>query len=360
MAENLNVRGVDSPVAVSYSLLAALVRHIPLEESILKMQGIGISSIHYDIADEVITLPAGLSHELRKISNLPFDYHIANANPEDSIRNVKLSNGDFICAHLESSADWYQLSKQAKEFGANFGMAINVQTEWSELKPFVKSHHPDFVLIMAAEAGRSGGSFNFKTLEKNHRLREAFPKLRIHVDGGIDDLAAASLKGLDVQLLVSGSYIHSGSEARERVAFLRGVPDNPSLISLLRTNTPIVPYDATFHDILSAIDRGGIGCTAVVDTKGFYFGLITDFDIRTNISKFGLPIESRAEEICNKNSFTALPDEDFWSFMLRMQTSGNMHTVVPLVTPGQELVGILRTQDALFREFKNGGCSVSF
>jgi len=239
-------------------------------------------------------------------------------------------------------------------------MALNVQTEWSELKPLVKVHNPDFVLIMAAEAGRSGGTFDFKTLEKIHRLRDTFPSLRIHVDGGIDDLAAASLKGLDVQLLVSGSFIHSGSEARERVAFLRGVPDNPSLSSLLRNYTPIVPYDARWDDILSALDKGGIGCTTVVDAKGLYLGIITDLDIRINISKFGLNVESTAEEICNKNSFTALPDEDFWSFMLRMQTSGNMHTVIPLVTHGRELVGVLRTQDALFREFKNGGRNVSF
>jgi len=349
MTNELNMRSVESPVAISYSLLAALVRHVPLEESILKMQSIGISSIHYDIADEVVTLPAVLSHELREISNLAFDYHIANVDPNDSIRDVKLHVDDFICAHIESSVDWSQLSNHAKKFGAKFGMGLNVGTDWSELQPLVKSHKPDFVLIMAAEAGRSGGSFDFKTLEKIHRLRETFTDLRIHVDGGIDDLAAASLRGLDVQLLVSGSYIHSGSEASERLAFLRGVPDNPPLASLLRSHSPVVPHDAAWADILKALEVGGIGCTAVVDGEGLYLGIITDYDIRIHISKSGDPVECRAEEICNKNSFTALPDEDFWTFMLRIQNKQAMHTVVPLVTHSRELLGIVRTQDVLFR-----------
>jgi CBS domain-containing protein len=233
-------------------------------------------------------------------------------------------------------------------------MGLNVGTDWRELQPLVESFDPDFVLVMAAEAGRSGGTFDFKTLEKIHKLRDLFPDLRVHVDGGIDDLAAASLRGLGVQLLVSGSYIHSGSEASERLAFLRGVPDNPSLLSLLRDITPSVPFDASWDEVLDALEIGGVGCTAVLDSNGLYLGIITDYDIRVCISENGLSAQVKAEEICNKNSFTALPDEDFWTFMIRMQGSKRMHTVIPLVTTDRRLLGIVRTQDVLFRNPRFG------
>lgn len=352
MNEKLELRGIETPAAISYSLLAALVRHLNLDESIIKMQEIGISSIHYDIADEAVTLSAELSHTLRTNSSLAFDYHIAKNDPSKSIDTVALREGDFICAHIESLVNWYQLSSRARDSGAKFGVGLNVVTDWHELEPVIHNFNPDFVLIMAAEAGKSGGSFDYKTLEKIHRARESFPHLRIHVDGGIDDLAAASLRGLGVELLVSGSYIHSGSEAKERLAFLQGVPDNPRLVSLLRGKTPFVFQDAGWGQIIDALEYGGIGCTAVLNENKDFIGIITDHDIRVNISNGIIPSKATAGEICNKNSFIASPDEDFWTFMLRMQKNKAMHTVVPLVSDSGELIGIVRTQDALFRDTK--------
>ena len=354
MSEKLSMRGIEAPAAISYSLLAALVRHLPLEDSIVKMEKIGISSIHYDIADELVTLPADLSHQLRVNSSLAFDYHIAKKDPRDAIDSINLKVGDFVCAHIESSVNWTSLANRAKDTGASFGIGLNVTTEWTELIPKIKENSPDFVLVMAAEAGRSGGSFDFKTLEKIHRIRETYSDLRIHVDGGIDDLAAASLRGLGVNLLVSGSYIHSGAEAKDRLAFLQGMPDNPLLESLLGEKLPQVTEDSNWSEIVRALEFGEIGCVAVVDLSSKYLGIITDHDVRVYISRGNQIADCKAGAICNRSSFTAAPDEDFWSFMLRMQKNKAMHTVVPLVSASGHLVGILKTQDALFRKTSQG------
>lgn len=354
MSEKLSMRGIETPASISYSLLAALVRHLPLEDSIVKMEKIGISSIHYDIADEVVTLPAELSHQLRSNSSLAFDYHIAKSDPAEAISAISLKQGDFVCAHVEASVNWPSLVSRAKESGASFGIGLNVGTEWSELVPRIEAFNPDFILVMAAEAGRSGGSFDFKTLEKIHRIRESYNDLRIHVDGGIDDLAAASLRGLGVNLLVSGSYIHSGSEAKDRLAFLQGIPDNPLLFSLLGEKLPKVYEDSNWSEIVQALEYGEIGCVAVLDATSKYIGIITDHDIRVYVSQGYQLADCKAGSICNRRSFTAAPDEDFWNFMLRMQGNKSMHTVVPLVEQSGHLVGILRTQDALFRRTSQG------
>lgn len=354
MSEKLSLRGVETPAAISYSLLAALVRHLPLEESVTKMEEIGISSIHYDIADELVTLAPELSHQLRANSPIAFDYHIAKSDPKDAIETISLKEGDFVCAHVESSVEWPSLVNRSKDSGAFFGIGLNVSTEWTELVPKIKAFNPDFVLVMAAEAGRSGGSFDFKTLEKIHRIRENFQDLRVHVDGGIDDLAAASLRGLGVNLLVSGSYIHSGAEAKNRLAFLQGMPDNPQLESLLSGKIPQVSENSDWNEIIQALEYGGIGCVAVVSESSSYVGIITDHDIRVFISRGNQINDCKAGDICNRNSFTAAPDDDFWNFMLRMQKNKAMHTVVPLVDKSGRLVGILRTQDALFRNTNQG------
>jgi predicted transcriptional regulator len=227
---------------------------------------------------------------------------------------------------------------------------MNVSTDWTSLTPLIVEYSPDFVLVMAAEAGRSGGSFDFKTLEKIHKIRENFPGLRVHVDGGIDGLAAASLRGLGVELLVSGSYLHSGNVASEKVAYLQGVPDNPRLADLQQGHSPSVDWNDGWDDVIRSIEKGGIGCTAVLKDGKKYLGIITDHDIRVHISEGALPISSTARDLCNQNSFTAHPDEDFWTFMLRMQNNRAMHTVAPLVDEESNYFGIIRTQDVLFRK----------
>ena len=345
----IKVRGMDNPATISYSLLAALVRHLPLDESIRKMEAAGIGSVHYDIADELVTLAPEISHELRNSTSLAFDYHIAMKNPNIALKNVSLKLNDYVCAHSESNVDWRQISSLAHSSGAYFGIGLNVATEWLSVKDLVSLHKPDFVLVMAAEAGRSGGTFDYRTLEKIHNIKSEFPNLRIHVDGGIDDLAAASLRGHGVDLLVSGSYLHSGNEAREKVAYLQGVPDNPKLIELLRNESPSVRNDASWEKVIESIESGHIGCTAVLDDNGKYAGLITDHDIRVHISEGVVPRSIAAIDLCNKKSFTANPEEDYWTLMLKMQNNKAMFTVIPLVDEDFNFSGIIRTQDVLFR-----------
>jgi len=360
MEEKIYLRGALPTTHVSYSLLAALVRHLPLDESILKMYKYGVSAIHFDIADEIITLDPKLSYKLHELTPLPFDYHIAKNLPDETIKEVNLKEGDLICAHLESMVNWALISNRARDLNSKFGIAINVKTNWEDLVPHILRHQPNFVLVMAAEAGRSGGAFDLKTIEKIYRLRDRFPQLKINVDGGIDDLAAATLRGIGVDLLVSGSFIHSGAESRDRLTYLQGVPDNPKLISLVRQITPTVSYDASLSKILSTIENGSIGCTVVLGASGKFMGLITDYDIRVALTNRHLHEDLTAKEICNVNTFTASEDEDFWTFMLRIQGTNKMHTVVPIVSNQGDLLGIVRTQDVLFRNIDMDKSNVSF
>jgi predicted transcriptional regulator len=132
------------------------------------------------------------------------------------------------------------------------------------------------------------------------------------------------------------------------------MPDNPLLESLLGEKMPQVSEDSDWNEIVRALEFGEIGCVAVVDESSKYLGIITDHDIRVYISQGNQISDCKAGDICNRKSFTAAPDEDFWNFMLRMQKNKAMHTVVPLINQSGRLVGILRTQDALFRKASQG------
>jgi CBS domain-containing protein len=98
----------------------------------------------------------------------------------------------------------------------------------------------------------------------------------------------------------------------------------------------------------------------VLGASGKFMGLITDYDIRVALTNRHLHEDLTAKEICNVNTFTASEDEDFWTFMLRIQGTNKMHTVVPIVSNQGDLLGIVRTQDVLFRNIDMDKSNVSF
>jgi signal-transduction protein with cAMP-binding, CBS, and nucleotidyltransferase domain len=119
--------------------------------------------------------------------------------------------------------------------------------------------------------------------------------------------------------------------------------------------SPVVGLDSSWDEIIKFIDRGGIGCAIVISEDGFYQGIITNHDMRVAVNRTGLTKELTAIDIYNAKSFTSDPEEDFWTFMLRMQQKGAMHTVVPLVSKDLVFHGVVRTQDALFKNAYVGG-----
>jgi CBS domain-containing protein len=161
-------------------------------------------------------------------------------------------------------------------------------------------------------------------------------------------------KGVEVDVHLKGMRMYIELAEKDRLAFLQGMPDNPLLESLLGEKLPQVTEDSNWSEIVRALEFGEIGCVAVVDLSSKYLGIITDHDVRVYISRGNQIADCKAGAICNRSSFTAAPDEDFWSFMLRMQKNKAMHTVVPLVSASGHLVGILKTQDALFRKTSQG------
>ena len=81
--------GGPSPT-ISYSLLAAMVRHQPLDQAISEMELAGVGAVHFDTADELVTLDANLSAQLRSCSVLPFDFHVAMRFPNGILDQLAL------------------------------------------------------------------------------------------------------------------------------------------------------------------------------------------------------------------------------------------------------------------------------
>lgn len=105
------------------------------------------------------------------------------------------------------------LAEEAHKRGKEFGVALNLKTPITVLKNFIS--YIDEVLLMSVEPGQSGQKFEESVMPKIIALRQAYPNVKIGVDGGVSSKNVAQLVKVGADFLIMGSAIFSASNTQE-------------------------------------------------------------------------------------------------------------------------------------------------
>ena len=334
---------------VSYSLLASYGKFADLKDALLAVSAIGIDMIHYDVSEEKKTLSLEELPHLRQFTKLPIDVHLCVKDPAPLIARTKMEPRDFFCIHVENARPLAELRQFREHLGCAFGLAINVDTPVEALEYAIPEI--SFVLFMAAVPGVSGGSFNESVIDKIQTFKKRHPKIKIHVDGGINNYSAALLRGIGINVMISGSYVLNDNNYSNQVARLVGQNLNLPLSELMHAGAdlPAVREEASIGEVAREIDAKGIGCTTIVGERHRFLGLVTDTDIRHFVMAHESGRGATAREVMNPRPFTVAPDRSLISLLRELEERGLFFTVVPVVAEDGTCVGILRLQDILFR-----------
>jgi len=136
--------------------------------------------------------------------------HLMVENPEEVI-DEWLSVVDRIIVHFESKiVDLENLIKKVHQNGKQIGLAINLETDYNVVGPFLKDL--DLVLFMAIQPGWGGQEFEEKVLEKIETLRKIWPEGNIEVDGGINDENIEKITKAGANLFNVGAYIYRSKD----------------------------------------------------------------------------------------------------------------------------------------------------
>lgn len=168
--------------------------------------------LHIDVMDGdfVPNLALGTDYvkSLRRITDIPFDYHFLVKNPLEKMTWYEIREGDQVAFHYEGNNDIQKCLNYLKRLGAKKFIAINPETNFEVLIPYL--NQIDGILVMTVTPGFAGQkivdtSFEkvkniYKYLEKNDKTN-----IEIEVDGNITIENAAKLYKLGATIFVSGS-----------------------------------------------------------------------------------------------------------------------------------------------------------
>ena len=172
-----------------------------------------IKYIHIDIMDgyfvEKNTENLFDMKAICKYTNKKIDVHLMVKKPKIFITNFLKYNPDIISFHIESEENISENISLIKSHGIKCGIAINPGTDIHTLNNYIKDI--DVILIMSVVPGKGGQKFINSTFKKIKLIKEKLlkinSKIKLEIDGGVNNLNSKSLNKSGADILVSGSYL---------------------------------------------------------------------------------------------------------------------------------------------------------
>jgi len=110
-------------------------------------------------------------------------------------------------------------------------------------------------------------------------------------------------------------------------------------------DNPVVNVDAGMRRLLVEITRQQAGAASVVDKRGRFLGLVTDFDIRRALSGGRNPFVLPIRAVMNARPTTVRPDDSAAKAVQVMEDRKNPFNVLPVVDRRGRAVGLIQVHD---------------
>ena len=182
--------------------------------------------LHVDVMDghfvPNLTIGPPVVQSLRRHSGLFFDCHLMMTNPGDFLESFRRAGADGCTVHVEVG-ETAALLAEAKALGLRAGLAINPETPFEAIDPFLSD--ADLILCMTVHPGFGGQHFMAEVMPKIARTRAELDRrgldADLEVDGGIDEDTAPVVVRAGARVLVAGSAIFGAQRPREAARRLR-------------------------------------------------------------------------------------------------------------------------------------------
>ncbi|MDH5716400.1 MAG: ribulose-phosphate 3-epimerase [Spirochaetia bacterium] len=215
---------------ISPSILAANLTR--LSEALSKLNSEVTDFIHLDIMDghfvPPLTFGEQLSTAIKKETSIPLDIHLMTAQPEKEIPKYYELEPHNITFHYEAASFPIRLAQEIRSKGIKAGIALNPATPVAVLNDIYT--YFDLILIMTVEPGYYGQSFLSNGMQRlsevmnlRQRLSEKTDHLPlIEVDGGVNAENAVSLRTINVDIAVAGSFVFKAEDYNTQIEILKG------------------------------------------------------------------------------------------------------------------------------------------
>ena len=197
-----------------------------LGEDVKKAERSGAQYLHIDVMDGAfvpsLSLGFPVIQSIRKLTDMVFDVHLMNCNPDLYIAEFAAAGADIITVHAEACPHLNRTVASIKEQGVKAGVVLNPSTPLTALEYILEDL--DIVLLMTVNPGFGGQKYIESCTKKIRDLRKMITdrglNIDIEVDGGIKLSNVKKVLEAGANVIVAGSAVFSGDVEQNVKDFL--------------------------------------------------------------------------------------------------------------------------------------------
>ena len=219
---------MTNKIKVSPSILAS--DFSKLGDEVAAIAKAGADYIHVDVMDghfvPNISMGPSIVKSVRNKTSIPFDVHLMIDPIEPYIDDFIKAGADIISIHPEANDNIEKCIDKIKSNNVKAGLAINPDTNWEVVIPFLDKL--DMIVVMSVHPGFGGQKFIPSALEKLKLLRkkidETHPHIELEIDGGVNFDNIDSILKAGANVIVAGTTTFTGGEKEyaNNISKLRG------------------------------------------------------------------------------------------------------------------------------------------
>ena len=212
---------MTNKIKVSPSILAS--DFSKLGEEVAALAKAGADYIHVDVMDghfvPNISMGPSVVKSVRDRTSIPFDVHLMIDPIEPYIDEFVKAGADIISIHPEANDNIEKCIDKIKSHNIKAGLAINPDTKWEVVLPFLDKL--DIIVVMSVHPGFGGQKFIPAALEKLKLLRkkidDSHPHIELEIDGGVNFENIESILEAGADVIVAGTTTFTGGEKNMQI-----------------------------------------------------------------------------------------------------------------------------------------------
>ena len=215
-------------IKISPSILASNFSQLGSE--VIAISEAGADYIHVDVMDghfvPNLTIGPGVVKSIRDKTTIPFDVHLMIDPVQPYIDEFVKAGANIISIHPEANDNTSDCLAKIKSHNIKAGLAINPDTSWEVVKPYMDIL--DLILVMSVHPGFGGQKFIPTALNKLQMLTKEIDKsgrdIELEIDGGINFDNIQEVIDAGANVIVAGTTAFQGgqSEYANNIKRLRG------------------------------------------------------------------------------------------------------------------------------------------